>query len=253
VLKAIDDRVLRALIQYQVNPRSPRWGIDSNRDVEQQLKSNKVFKGFIDLLKSQQIEIERGTTDIQVNIYDPKFANPNRSEQLRGSTIDNFRVLMIHGYDSKQPGGCVYGPYYVSEKNTIDLRRPARMSVDDIKYVTEIRNRLDWKPYQLPYYNYEITRERLDENGIITLAGYPFLYLDLAHNAKKYEGDWSWYFTDNGIWAADIELLIPTYDEGIRGNGYSRLYDDPMAIIDKVEDILPQFTNLLSDFPWKVT
>jgi hypothetical protein len=251
-----DDRVLRSLIQNQKTPHEPPYGVDSNRDVEQKLKSSKVFRGFIDWLNEQHRARERNYTEIHVKIYDPKFANPNVAEEVTGSTIDNFRVLMIHGYDKSQPGGCVYGPYYVSKNETIDLRRPARMSLTDQIYVNYIRDTLGWNTpgRRLNYESDEIKLENLSNNGSIILSEYLYLYLATARNAKPFEGEWSWYFTDKGIWAADIELRH-YFDEGVRGHIVDRKYENQMNNINRLRDswgqiILSQFTNLVCKFPW---
>jgi hypothetical protein len=223
----------------QKNPNKPEWGVDSNRDVTRSYKSSEVFYNFIRRIKQQHRPYltEDDFTRTGVDIHDPQAADLKQTtRKFEGMTINDMRVLMIHGYDDSQlsfhnePRGCIYGPYYVWEKPRLrGIRWPAQMSGADKQYVNRIRMAAGW--------------QELDLNG-------KFLYGNTAYDASEYEGEWSWQLKgkDVYVWSADIELPISKYDEGVRGELSDRQYN--FRKIDELSNIKDDFIKLLRKFPW---
>jgi hypothetical protein len=264
--------ILRNLIQSnQSDPTRPKWGIDGNRDVTLSLDSSDCFDKFIKQLKREHGTAAGSTTPRdKIYVYDPEDGSETWLDPQR--TINNFRVLMIHGYDNAQFGMCVYGPYYV--RRTSNATWPARMSIDDKNYVNKIREVLGW-PTKLTNWDREIKKEDLIPPDTLGPDGkllpkwgikgdimYQFLYGDTLRNAKKYDGEWSLQLKKLDIWSADIELrLIDSviknhiYDEGVRGDvppPDGRPYEEQMGWIGKLDPIFPNFTGLLKEFPWVI-
>jgi hypothetical protein len=263
--KQVNGTLLRTLIQlHQPDPNNPDWGVDGNRDVKRSLQSSDVFFKFIDGLK--QRHLPRITTaanytapEEMVYIYDPEDDSVHELPVQR--TVNNFRVLMIHGYDDTQPGMCVYGPYYARVKREPPTAMwPARMSIVDKRYVNKIRKALGWSR-ELDNWDRVISKEDLsedpkrkgmlkkrEEGGIV----YQFLYSNSFQNARPYEGEWSLQLKELKIWSADIELP-PAHDEGVRGSAANdRPYERQMYRIFNRLDIFANFTRLLGNFPWDI-
>ena len=240
------EKLIRDLIQAQDNPSAPIWGVDANRDVTLSLPSNQAFSAFINDIQSQ---LPLVYTETNVKIYDPADQSEIPSSKR---TINNLRVLMIHGYDNRQSDGCVYGPYSVKRKRA-DQRWPARISIANKQYINEIRRKLGWG-YPLAYHDKELGREHFNSSGSL-IIDYPYLYDTTAQDARKYEGEWAWHlYHDKEIWVADIELLTK-HDEGVRGSrdgdSNRRPYEEQLSRIDNFSSVLSAFTSLLNDFPWR--
>jgi hypothetical protein len=220
---------LRSSLQSQLDPTNPNVGVDANRDYYLSLPSNQYFFEFINKVKPSVFT----TTETTVDIYDPIDGTV---EKKTGFSIDNFRVLMIHGYEDRSLGGAVYGPYLVKQKGKSE-DWPARMSLTDKNLVNEIRDVLVWGKLDPTI---TVTKERYKNN---TTDNDPFLYLFTEHDAKKYQGEWSIQLYAQHIWSADIELP-QAYNEGVREAGYDR------DTVGAITGVLNQFIGLVKGFPW---
>jgi hypothetical protein len=218
------------------SPRSPRHGVDANRDFYLSLPSSRAFLSFI------------GNTLIRTMSNSPQTTTETIIEgrPFTNTTYDNIRVFMMHGYDGS---GAVYGPYSVYEKG-INERWPARMSAEDIDHVNILmRSYLGiW----------DFNRRRTDP-----------LYSDTSADARGYQGEWSLHLYKRKIWSMDIELPdyhaenknrnpdTPSYNEGVRGaTDVSLIYDTRLIESSTLpyfyeEDKKNGFYKLLSEYPWR--
>jgi hypothetical protein len=238
----------RKILQEQVDPVNHPVGIDANRDYHLKFKSSFEFHDFIIGLKNFHTFRDRTTTTSPIAYRDFYDNNTEIAESL--VTINNFRVLMIHGYDSTQTenadvsgrsfnAGSVYGPYYMHE----NWNKPwsARMSIRDKMYVNNIREKLDWGSLDRNYV--DLVLDSIQTND-------PFFYSVTEHDPYKYLGEWSWHLKRLNIWSADIELPQGALNEGFRGIDSTREYNH--SVIGNFPLLLIQFLNLVDNFPWDI-
>jgi hypothetical protein len=240
IIDEVNGTLLRTLIQDQKDPFAPKWGVDANRDVTYSLKSNDAFIDFIVMLEETHIPPRNRMTSTRV-IFSDIYNNNKEVESPLMHTINNFRVLMIHGYDNTQHiNGSVYGPYYMHENDDTE-KWSARMSVRDKMYVNVIKSKLNWGTVAISGQNRALVTT--DQNDL-------FLFGNCEHNSYPYQGEWTWHLLRQRIWSADIELPNGILDEGIRNGPIGREYiSSRIGVLSQIE---PQFINLIKNFEWDI-
>jgi hypothetical protein len=239
-----DTALLRTLMQSgngkATDDDYPKYGIDANRDINFDLKSNMVFKSFI-------VSLYRGTNtsrkiETEVKIYDPE----DRIYHKMGPqfTAANMQVFMIHGYYAS---GMIYGPYFCKEKEP-KQSWPAAMSDTDKDRVNTMLGLLFGRLNQRKY--------SIGPNSVRGTSDDPHLYEETEYDARDYQGEWVKVLPGIGIWSIDIELpgrfAVQSYDEGIRNDDTGERPYGPLLVGDLSKELFKmeeenRFVNLIKD------
>jgi hypothetical protein len=219
-----EKELLRKLIQDQLDPTDPKYGIDANRDVNFILDSSKRFAEFIKSITGIDLMVGTGKDD------------------------GICTVFMIHGYDSSKSGyinnkGCVYGQYKPDGKNSGSGVIPLII----IRYIDMITQSL------FRYINASSSIVATDNT-----SNRNYFYQN-DNKINKFNGEWIRHLCgrteEYGISSFDIELG-QVYNEQVRGAKaaeYAKAYRDASGTEDQKRAKAEEAVKNIADYdPGKV-